>query len=64
MLDFVSSLKLRQNWLVSRKTRKTYEQNDIRLNTKCCEGNILWRHEKCQFYAFGDGAMGPDRAKY
>lgn len=52
MLDFVWRLKLRQNWLVFRKTRKVYEQN------------ISQRHEKCQFYAFGDCATGPDKAKY
>ena len=25
---------------------------------------ILQRHEKCQIFAFGDGGMGPDEAKY
>ena len=52
------------SWLVSRKTRKVYEQNDIKHNTRCCEWNILRRHEKCQFYAFGEGATSPDKAKY
>ena len=46
------------------KTREVYEQNDIRLITRCCEKNILQRHEKCQVYDFGDGATGPDEAKY
>ena len=64
MLDFVVPLKLRQNWLVSWQTKKVYEQNDIRLITRCCEWNILQRHEKCQLYAFGDDATGPDEAKF
>ena len=66
MLDFVLPLKLRQNLLFAWKTRKVYEQNDIyiRFITRCCERNILQRHEKCEFYAFGDGATGPDKAKY
>ena len=64
MLDFVLPLKLRENLLISWETRKLYEQNDIRFITRCCESNILQRHEKCQFYAFGDGATGPDEAKY
>ena len=33
MLDFILPLKLRQNLLVSWKTRKDYEQNDRRLIT-------------------------------
>ena len=33
MLDFVLPLELRKNWLVSWKTRKVYEQNDLRLIT-------------------------------
>ena len=36
----------------------------LRFITRCCERNILQRHEKCQFYAFGDGATGLDKAKY
>lgn len=30
------------------------------LITRCCKWNILQRHEKCQFYAFGNGLTGPD----
>ena len=63
MLDFLLLFKLRKNWLVSWKTRKVYEQNGLRLITRCCEWNILQRHEKCQFCSFGDGAAGPDEAK-
>ena len=52
------------HWLVSEKTRKVCDQNDIRLITRSCERNILQRHEKCQVYDFGDSATGPDEAKY
>ena len=48
-LDFVLPLKLRQNWLVSWKTRKVYEQNDVRLITRCCEWNNLQCHKNANF---------------
>ena len=65
MLEFVLPLNLsRKNWLVSWKTTKAYAQNDIRLITRCCEWNILQRHEKFQFDAFRDASTGPDEPKY
>ena len=64
MLEFVLPLKLRKNWLVSWKSRKVYEQNEIRLITTCCELNILLRLQKFQFDAFRDGSTGPDEPKY
>ena len=42
------------------------EYIDIRFNTtgRCCKSNIFQGHKKCQFYAFGEVAMGADHMRY
>jgi len=49
MLDFVLPLKLRQNLLPSWKTRRVYEQNDIKVIARFCEKYFIAPRKKANF---------------
>ena len=48
---------------ISRTFQGLFRDSKIHVNI-LIQINILQRHEKCQFYAFGDGVTGHHEAKY